>query len=163
MKAAEDALADRKPATMFAGKSETDGINFVRHYYMDDGSVVTDNHGTTAGKKILSHTTEVDEEMRVLVFKREGGKDVVLANWQSHPHITGGSTKTSFSADIIGMFRMYLEQETDCLFAYYQGGAGNINPNSRIKEENANPDRNYKVHGQLLTQTCLQAMENMTL
>jgi len=95
VEAAEDAIADRKPATMFAGKAETDGINFVRHYYMDDGSVVTDNHGTTTGKTIVSHTTETDEEMRILLFKREGGKDVVLANWQSHPHITGGSTKTA--------------------------------------------------------------------
>lgn len=162
VKAAEAALADCKPATMFAGTAETDGINFVRHYYMNDGSVVTDNHGSATGKTYVSHTTEVDEEMRVLKFVREGGKDVVLVNWQSHPHITGGSTKTSLSADIIGMFRMYLEQEADCLFAYYQGGAGNINPTSRMKEENANPDKNYKVHGQLLTETCLEAMENMT-
>lgn len=162
VEAAEDAIADRKPATMFAGKAETDGINFVRHYYMDDGSVVTDNHGTTTGKTIVSHTTETDEEMRILLFKREGGKDVVLANWQSHPHITGGSTKTALSADIIGMFRMYLEQQYDCQFAYFQGGGGNINPTSRIKEENANTEKDYKVHGQLLAETAMKAINSAT-
>lgn len=162
VEAAEAALEDRKPATMYAGKAETDGINFVRHYYMDDGSVVTDNHGTTTGKTITGHTTETDEELRVLQFKREGGQDVVLVNWQSHPHITGGSTKTSLSADIIGAFRMSLEEQYDCLFAYYQGGGGNINPTSRIAEENANTEKNYKVHGQLLAKTALEAIDSAT-
>ena len=162
VKTAKNAIEDLKPATMFAGIAETDRINFVRHYYMNDGSVVTDNHGNATGKTYVGHTTEVDQEMRVIQFKREGGKDVILVNWQSHPHITGGSTKTSLSADIIGMFRMYLEQDVDCLFAYYQGGGGNINPTSRIKEENANPEKNYKVHGQMLAGTCQEALKNMT-
>lgn len=162
IKAAENALADQKPATMYFGTANTSGINFVRHYFMNDGSVVTDNHGTTAGKTIASHTTEVDEQMRVVQFKREGGKDVILANWQSHPHITGGSTKTSMSADIIGAFRTYLEQDVDCLFAYYQGGAGNINPTSRVAEENANAKKEWKVHGQMLAKTCQEALSNMT-
>ena len=160
--AAEKAIADQKPATMFAGKAETDGINFVRHYYMDDNSVVTDNHGSSTGKSYVGHTTETDEEMRILLFKREGGKDVVIANWQSHPHITGGSTKTALSADIIGMFRMYLEQQYDCQFAYFQGGGGNINPTSRIKEENANAEKDYKVHGQMLAATAMEAIDGAT-
>ena len=162
VEAAEGALADRKPATMYFGKAETDGINFVRHYFMNDGSVVTDNHGTTTGKTIQSHTTETDEEMRILQFKREGGKDVIMANWQSHPHITGGSTKTSLSADIIGAFRTNMENDLDCLFAYYQGGGGNINPTSRVAEENANTKKDWKVHGQMLASTAKTALNNMT-
>lgn len=162
LEGAEKALADRKSATMYVGKANTDGINFVRHYYMNDGSVVTDNHGSAAGKTYVGHCTEADEEMRVIQFKRDGGKDVILVNWQSHPHITGGSTKTSLSADIIGAFRTNLEADTGCLFAYYQGGAGNINPNSRMKEENANTNRDWKVHGQLLAQTAKEALGNMS-
>jgi hypothetical protein len=129
---------------------------------MSDGSVVTDNHGTTTGKTIQSHTTETDEEMRILQFKREGGKDVIMANWQSHPHITGGSTKTSLSADIIGAFRTNMENDLDCLFAYYQGGGGNINPTSRVAEENANTKKDWKVHGQMLASTAKTALNNMT-
>lgn len=162
VEAAEKALEDRKPATMYFGKAETDGINFVRHYYMNDGSVVTDNHGSAAGKTYAGHTTETDEEMRILQFKREGGKDVILANWQSHPHITGGSAKTVMSADIIGAFRTNMEKDLNCLFAYFQGGGGNINPTSRIKEENANVDKDWRVHGQMLAATAKEALANMT-
>lgn len=162
VEAAEKALEDRKPATMYFGKAETDGINFVRHYYMNDGSVVTDNHGSAAGKTYTGHCTEVDEEMRILQFKREGGKDVIIANWQSHPHITGGSSKTDLSADIIGAFRTNMENDLDCLFSYYQGGGGNINPTSRIKEENKNTEKNWKVHGQMLAATAKEALNNMT-
>ncbi len=160
VEAAQGALDDRKPATMYFGKAETDGINFVRHYYMNDGSVVTDNHGSAAGKTYTGHTTETDEEMRVLQFKREGGKDVLWVNWQSHPHITGGSTKTSLSADIIGAFRTNIEKDLDCLFAYYQGGGGNINPTSRIAEENANSAKDWKVHGQMLAATAKEAVNS---
>ena len=161
-KAGKDAMDDRKEAKMYIGTGETDGINFIRHYVLDDGSVVGDNHGTWGGKVHVGHTTEVDEEMRVIQFKREGAKDVVIANWQSHPHMTGGASKTSLSADIIGMFRMYMENDTGCLFAYYQGGAGNINPTSRIQEENANSEKNYKIHGQKLAETCKLALQNAT-
>ena len=162
LEAAEGALEDLKPATMYFGKAETNGINFVRHYYMNDGSVVTDNHGSSKGKTYAGHCTDADQEMRILQFKREGGKDVVIANWQSHPHITGGSTKTQLSADIIGAFRTNMENDLDCLFSYYQGGAGNINPTSRIKEENVNSEKNWKVHGQMLAATAKEALGNMT-
>ena len=162
VEAATKALEDRKPATMYFGKAETDGINFVRHYYMNDGSVVTDNHGSAAGKTYAGHCTEADQEMRILQFKREGGKDVILANWQSHPHLTGGSAKTDLSADIIGAFRTNMENDLDCLFSYFQGGGGNINPTSRIKEENKNTEKNWKVHGQMLAATAKEALNNMT-
>lgn len=162
VEAAEGALEDLKPATMYFGKAETNGINFVRHYYMNDGSVVTDNHGSSKGKTYAGHCTDADQEMRILQFKREGGKDVILANWQSHPHITGGSTKTQLSADIIGAFRTNMENDLDCHFSYFQGGAGNINPTSRIKEENVNSEKNWKVHGQMLADTAKMALQNMT-
>jgi hypothetical protein len=73
-----------------------------------------------------------------------------------------GSLKTSMSADIIGMFRNEMEKGGEYLFAYYQGGAGNINPTSRIREEEANPSHDYKIHGQVLASTCKIAMQSET-
>jgi hypothetical protein len=71
---------------------------------------------------------------------------------------------TSISADIIGMFRNEIETQVDCLFAYYQGAAGNINPTSRIEAENMNTTspRDYRVHGQYLTMYAVQALQNLT-
>lgn len=165
-KTVPEALEDRAYADMYMGTTQTEGLNFVRHYWMDDGSVVSDNHGDPTGKQYAGHITEVDEEMRLLKFDRDGDKaDVVLVNWQSHPHITGGFTKYELSADIVGAMREYLEKDTGCLFAYYQGAAGNINPTSRIAEENANTTnpKNYRVHGELLTMHAKQGLESMTL
>lgn len=161
VQAAEEALEERKPAQMYFGTANTDRISFVRHYYDVNGKSVTDNHGDDKAE-LTGHTTEIDQEMRVLQFKREGGKDVILANWQCHPHMTGGSAKYDISADIVGMMRMYMEQDLDCLFAYYQGGAGNINPTSRIKTEEVNTKKDYKMTGQLMANAAKIALKDMT-
>ena len=164
VEAAEKALADRKNATLYVGKTETQGLNFVRHYYLSDGFAKGDNHGVMDGRTYVSHTTDADPEMRLLQFKREGGKDVIMINWQTHPHITGGQKVYSMSADIIGAFRTNLEEQYDCLFAFYQGAGGNINPTGKLEGENANDSnpRDYRIHGQLLTKHALDALSNMT-
>lgn len=165
-KTVKAAMEDREYADMYMGTTQTKGLNFVRHYWMTDGTLVSDNHGDPTGKTYAGHTTEVDEQMQLLKFDRDGDKeDVVMVNWQSHPHITGGFEKYSLSADIIGAFREYLEKDTGCLFAYYQGAAGNINPTSRIKDENANTTspKNYRVHGELLAGHAKDGLANMTL
>ena len=158
----EEALADQKPAEMYFGTAETDAINFIRHYYEKNGAVVTDNHGNTTNPDLDRHTTEVDREMRVVQFKREGGQDVLLVNWQSHPHMTGGTQKYSISADIVGAMRTELEKD-DYLVCYYQGGGGNINPTSRIKEEMVNTTNDYKVHGEYLAKAAKAALTTTTL
>ena len=160
IEAAKLALADRKPATAEMGFTETKALNFVRHYIMNDGSIVGDNHGDPTGKEYVGHTTEADPQMRLLKFTREGGKDVLLVNWQSHPHRTGGGKKYDISADIIGAMRDEMEKELGCLFAYYSGGSGNINPHSRIKEENITQD--YLEQGKALADTALAALGQLT-
>ena len=159
-KASEEAMADRKEAQMFVSKGETEIISFIRHYLLKNGEYVGDNHGMDNGD-YAGHATEIDEEMRVIHFTRKGGQDVVLANWQGHPHMTGGYERTSLSADIIGTFRMNMEKD-GYLFAYYQGGCGNINATSRIGGESANPNNDYRVSGQMLANTCRLAMESET-
>lgn len=70
-----------------------------------------------------------------------------MANWRVHPHMTGGSTKTVVSADIIGTTRYCLDVLHEILrentdfdhenphFIYLQGAAGNVNENSKIADE----------------------------
>lgn len=161
VRAAEEALADRKEARMYFGKANTSGISFIRHYYAVNGKTVSDNHGDEEAE-LMSHTTQIDEEMRILQFKREGGKDVILANWQCHPHMTGDARKYDLSADIVGAMRANMERELDCLFAYYQGGAGNINPISLIPGEEVNTERDYRVSGRIMADTAKRAMQDMT-
>ena len=161
-----EAIADQSYADMYIGDSNTVNLNFVRHYVMDDGSVVGDNHGDPTGKEYTGHVSEADSQLQLIQFKREDGKkDVIMANWQAHASITGGSTKYDMSADFVGAFRDCMEKELDCQFVYYQGAAGNLNATSRIGGECANTTnpKNYRVHGELLTGHAKEALADMTL
>lgn len=126
--AVNDALRDLAPAKAFTGKGYTDSLNFVRRYLMPDGS-----WQTNAGNTAVSHESEADNEVRTLRFVREGKKDVLMTNYQSH--YMGGVGEGKLSADIFGEFRKQAEKEFDCLFGYYSGSSGNLNFNSAIPGE----------------------------
>jgi len=131
--AVNDALRDLAPAKAFTGKGYTENLNFVRRYLMPDGSWVT-NPGSTP----VSHESQADNEVRTLRFVREGKKDVLLTNYQSH--YMGGLGEGQLSADIFGEFRKAAEKELDCLFAYFSGSSGNLNFNSAIPGERKHYD-----------------------
>ena len=140
--AAEEALTDRGVATVQTGKTDILGMNFVRHYYNDQGVIVGDNFGSYSNP-VTEHVTEADTQLQMIRFVREGEqKDILMANWQVHPKLaSGGDTESGLanrnflSADFIGFTRMEIEKKTDCLFAYYSGACGNVNPTSRISSE----------------------------
>lgn len=143
-----EAMADRKPARAFAAKTHTDRLNFVRHYVLEDGNYKGDNYGSQYTSPIVGHTTKVDDEIRMVKFVREGGEDVLMVNWQVHPLRTGGGTKTNISSDIIGTMREATEEALGCRFIYFNSGAGNIGPLSRISSEHVVD--NYVDHGKAL-------------
>ena len=161
-KAALDAKADARPVTgMFHSAIETEGLNFVRRYIMNDGTYAGDNYGSTAsGYK--SHETEGDHALQLLKFTREGGKDIILTNFQTHPHRTAYDTKGNkdISSDIVGVYREELERQLDCHAHYYTGSSGNVNPTSKITEENIY--KNHREHGKAMAEYALKAAENFT-
>lgn len=158
--AAQAALADRKPAEMYIGSTWFEGANFVRHYVMDDGTYAGDNFGEVVGKRYAGHTTEADHTMQILKFTREGGEDVVMVNWQAHPHRAGGGKKTEISSDVVGSMRDMMEETLGYKFAYFTGGAGNCNSKSRIAEEN--PVGDYLECGQYMAKHAIAAMPTLT-
>ncbi len=133
------AMEDRKPAKMYGGSIETEGMNFVRHYLMNDGTYAGDNFGSTAsGYK--EHVHRADPMLQLIKFTREGDNDIYLTNFQTHPHQTGGSAKYDLSADVVGEYRIAMEKALGCEVLYLSGAGGNINSHSRIKEEQATAD-----------------------
>ncbi len=156
--AAKDAVADLDACTgIYVGATETERLNFVRRYYTEDG-FTTDNvtYGTGA---ITGHETPVDEEMRLVKFTRENQPDVVIANWQAHNHRTGGSAKTDISSDFVGIFQKETEKTLGVKMLYLQGGAGNINPTSRITGEALYT--NYKDIGKALAKHLTEGLKDM--
>ena len=153
------ALDDRSPATMYIGSAQTEGLNFVRRYLMNDGTYAGDNFGDySSGYK--AHETEADGQLQLIKFVREGDNDVVLANFQTHPHRASSSTSTILTADLVGVFRTELETQLGVEVCYFSGAGGNLNPKSRITEENITAD--YKEQGKALAKYAIDAYDTMT-
>ena len=140
---AVNAMADRGSATMKTGQFETQGLNYTRNYYYYLNNDKTtepiyfgDQFGQAPqnGEKIY-RIREGDHTMHMIEFTRSGKQPVLIVNWRAHPHRSGGMWQYSSDADVIGATREYFQNNTNYLFAYYQGAAGNMNTTSRISGE----------------------------
>lgn len=162
LEAAEKALADRRPAKIYAGKTQTDRLNFVRHYMTEAGIPKGDNFGDEVDSPYTGHTHDADQTMQLVRFARQDAKDILLVNWQVHPH--RASSKFSgfhymVSSDMIGVLRDELTEKTGMQVVYYTGAAGNLNPTSRIQAENITAD--YLEQGKALADYALQGLETL--
>jgi len=159
IKAAEMALEDQSPATISVGRTETENLNFVRHYLMKDGTYAGDNFGIW-DSGIAAHAEENDPEMQIIKFTRpaEDKKDIVMVNWQGHPCMTGGVSALDMSADYIGSTRQQFEYQTKMHFIYFLGASGNQNVKSYIEGETRTFD--YQEQGKFLTEYLMDALEN---
>ena len=175
VQAAVEAMANRVPATIKAAK--TDAVktesgkffNFSRHYKYQDANgnwlYWGDNFGTEPpSRKILSHVTEGDHSMQLILFERENQKDVLWCNFGAHPTLTGGKDKTKISSDFVGAMRVAAEKSGEYHFVYIQGVAGNMNPTSRIPSEMDTKAEEIKEHydkyGQDLAKAALNLLKD---
>ena len=129
------AIEDIAPATMEACKFELQGMNFVRHYIMNDGTYAGPNFGDlTSGYK--AHTYDVNHEMILIKFPREGRDDVLMVNWAAHPANPYDKSigNMNLCADHPGWCRDELEKLTGTKVAYFNGASGDVIPNSRVPE-----------------------------
>ena len=161
LQAARQAVEDLKPAQMYTSSIQCENMNFIRHYVMSDGTYAGDNFGSFKNKTIVGHTEDADNTLQLIKFVREGGKDVVLANWQGHPHRANSGGGTVITSDIVGVMRATMEEKTECLFAYFTGASGNINNGSRIPGETITAD--YVEHGKKLAEYAQEATKNYVL
>ena len=166
VKVAQDAMADRSAATIETGVGHTERLNFVRHYTTTAGEIYGDNlylHG-----EITGHTHDADNEIQLIRFCRDDKKDVLAVNWQAHPKLDSAGTTTEgkanrsyLSSDYVGATRDYIEANTDCLFVYFQGAAGNLNADSYIKSENFSTD--CKTYSAALGGHIIDGMKSLKL
>lgn len=159
VEAAKAALSDRKPAQMYGSFARPEGLNFVRHYILSDGTMRAFKLGQLPRDQIYGHIWKADNLLQVIKFTRDGGKDVVMINWQAHYYGTTEANYYSLSADYIGVIRNELEAQLDCHAAFVLGGSGNVNCTSQIKTENHN--KGYQEHGKMLAAAAIDSMDNM--
>ena len=167
IKAAQEALADRAVATVEYTASRLEGMSFVRHYNTTTGIVVGSNFYPEGAGIRTGHTTQADQELRLVCLNREGKQSILMANWLGHNSIAStGSTEYGLenryyiSSDYVGFCREYVEYNSDYLFAMYMGASGNISPHSDLPGD---PGFTTAVaYGTLLGEKVLATAENMT-
>ncbi len=118
-------LKDVKSASFGEGEAP---YTFSRRYKLKDGTYRT--NGKALDPLVEGFEAPFDQSMRIVKFVREGGEDIVLANWQSHPDNIG---KCKITADFPGIFRNLFEREhsnTKCV--YINGGEGNMICNDKV-------------------------------
>ena len=159
--AARAAMIDRKPANMFVGTTEVEGLNFVRHYTYVDEQGNTQYFGDNFGTWVFDDTTkqagQADATMYMLRFERLNAEPIALVNWRAHPHLTGGSSLYDISADWVGAFRDAVQYQTGAKVIYFNGASGNINEKSRINAENRTTD--HAQYGAMLAQYAIPLLQ----
>ena len=155
---AKAALGDLKPVTnMETGFSRTAYCNSVRHYLLTNGEYIAYTAAKLpSGATWYGYTGEPDNLLQAVKFSREGGKPIVLVNWQAHP--CANVDKKSMTADYPGVLREELEATLDCHAVYIQGGAGNLMTGTELSSQKLLFDRDFRELGKMLADTATEAL-----
>ena len=163
VEAAKAALEDRKPAQMYASFGRPENLNYRRHFILTDGTYRAYEMGLINQSLIYGHLGQADNLMQLVKFTREGGKDVVLINWQAHYAGANTIDYYAISADYPGIMRNEVEKQLDCHAAFVLGGAGNLVSGSRITNTYITDGYNYEnyiTHGKLLAEEAVKIAES---
>ena len=161
VEAAETALADLAPATMLTASKELEKMTFVRHYIHDDGQYSGSNYNEhLSNDSIVAHTTEADNEMRLVKFDRTEKQDILLVNWQAHVDHAAENGMKNMSSDYPGAMRDYILEETDILAAFIPGASGNLGARTKIPGEAEK--LSMRKYGEKLAQEAISMLDSLT-
>ena len=157
---AREAMADRKTvqevATTF---THAEGCNTVRHYLTSLGEYMSSNKSQREeGEEWYGHTTIADDMIQLVRFTREGGKPVIMMNYQGH--LCADINMSLATSDYAGVMRDHVEKGLDCHSMFIQGGGGNLAMGTQIKGEVMRASsKDYKHLGQTLGEEVVAAVE----
>ncbi len=105
----------------------TEDISFIRRYIGKDGKLYSNPFRMTPDQ-LEGPAAKSDNDVRLILFKREGVKDIALVNFATHPDVIG---RTKASADWPGFVRRFVEadhEDTHCIFMNgFQGDTNHYN------------------------------------
>ena len=159
VKAAEKAIENQTAAEVYTGAVETEGLVFVRHYEMDNGTFAGANYGSFSGS-IKGHAYEGDAQVQIIKFARKDKKDIIMISNPAHATAVSGTDRDLLSADIAYSVRNTVEEATDANVAYFIGAAGDQVPSSRIVSEGSTED--YLIYGERMGKFLVDALPTLT-
>lgn len=144
VQAAMDALESRKEAKMYFHFLRPEGMMWVRHYLLMDGTCQGHGLPAPAPENLCGYMEKGDNLLQLVKFVREGEKDILLINWQGHPFSYMRSAL--FPGDKYGYTTLYggapavmrqrVLDKCNCESVYFCGGSGNGVQRTFIKEKN---------------------------
>ena len=159
VKASVEAVADLAPAEMLYTMQDVPGMNFIRHYEMEDGTYCGSNFGNWK-QKIIRHARETDPRMMLVKFAREDKYDILMMNWQGHNDNVRQVGYYLLSSSYVGRVRNAIErQNTGIKFAFFMGASGDQNCVSRMPGENHGLD--YIGYGETLAGIAIRMMKEL--
>ena len=158
--AAELAIKDLSAAEMYAGSTMTEGLVYVRHYVLLDGTIGGPNFGNENAPR-QSHVRDADAELQLVKFAREDKKDILMMSLGAHCTMNGQQTDLMLSADYPAPAREYIEgNDSDMLVAFFQGASGDQVPTSSV-DPNSAGRTGYRDHGKKLAQYAIDALPTL--
>lgn len=88
--AAREAIADLKEAEVSIARGKAEGISFVRRFRKKDGTAVT-NPKWENMDEIEGPIGTPDETVQLVKIQRQGGSDIAIVNFGTHPDVLGGT------------------------------------------------------------------------
>ena len=148
VKAAREALEDRAPATQMAAKKDVFGMNYVRHFKLQDGTYGGSNFGNFKDNPAVGYAAEPDRQLLLISYRREmPKKSITLVNWQGHPDCARAAGFENITSGYPGTLRDTLSLYTGDQVAFFTGADGNTNITTRIKEDfHGMGWREYGIH-----------------
>ena len=154
--AAAEAMRDRKPARLEIAYAYPENLNFCRRYVNTEGKIY---NSTIKTMTMAGPESPADNQMQILRIVREGGKDIILTNFQSHHHgEVARNWFTGVSYNFFGVYRKYMEEKTGCHVAYFSGAGGNLAAGN-LYEPHLVVATGYVDHGQRLGDYALKATD----
>lgn len=160
VQAATQAMDDLAPSVLYSATTEVEGLNFVHHYKMVDGTVEDGYYGFF-DREIEGHVIDADKTMRLVKAERDGKPAILLVNWQCRPTLAYYEDKNAISADFIGYMRNKIEADTGMKVAYFTGAYGDLSPTSKIESED--PGLGVKEYGEKLAEYAINAQSSMAV
>ena len=161
VRAAKKAMTDRAEATASSGTAQAEGLVFVRRYFLDDGTVQGASGNKSTSTVITGHVYDANETIQIIRFTREGNKkDVLLTNLGAHATFNGATSLTNISADFPAGVRNYIENQGECLVAYFIGAGADQTPTTEIPSEDHG--LNYFAYGEKIGQIVCDALPGLT-
>jgi len=135
LSAAEEAIADLSPLKrMVGGETVVEKVAFVRRFLREDGTWKTIGCTPNPSPTVAAES-EADPQLRAVRLEREGKKDLILVNFQTHAAHCLSTNPDRISADFVGSMRRVLEEDGDAFSVYFQGACGNVNTFARLPKD----------------------------